>query len=208
MDPTADEILRKLLKDIPGIKEAAIVSADGLPIASALPPHADETMMAAITTSLHSLSKRANIEMNKGDFDQLYLKGSNGYLLVMDAGDAFLMQSVDKKVRLGAILLDNRRICEKITSENLDSNEFYEPTTTFPFITPFPSVVARMDKPELQPVVMKKTAVVISKNGMPITSTLPKYVNKMTMGLIAPTLLSLSEIAIFEMKKVALINYI
>ncbi|GAH17894.1 unnamed protein product [marine sediment metagenome] len=53
--------------------------------------------------------------MGKGDFDQLYIKGSEGYLLVMQAGsNAVLTVSTTKDVRLGLILLDCRRTCEKI----------------------------------------------------------------------------------------------
>jgi len=92
MDPTADEILRKLLEDI-GIKEAVIVSAEGLPIASALPSHVDEAKLAAITAALHSLSERANVEMNKSDFNQLFIKGSKGYLLVLQTGSNTILVS-------------------------------------------------------------------------------------------------------------------
>ncbi|MFX0059507.1 MAG: roadblock/LC7 domain-containing protein, partial [Candidatus Heimdallarchaeota archaeon] len=59
--------------------------------------------------------ERAIIEMNKGDFDQLYVKGSDGYLLILQAGpNAVLTVSTSKDVRLGLILLDCRRTCEKI----------------------------------------------------------------------------------------------
>jgi predicted regulator of Ras-like GTPase activity (Roadblock/LC7/MglB family) len=46
VEPTAenlDEILKKLLAAIPEVRAAAIVSAEGLPIASALPQGVDET---------------------------------------------------------------------------------------------------------------------------------------------------------------------
>ena len=109
-------ILNKLLGAIPEVKSAAIVSAEGLPIASALPQGIDETKIAAMTAALLSLSEMAIIEMNKGDFDQIYIKGSEGYLLVMQAGpNAVLTVSTTKDVRLGLILLDCRRICEKIS---------------------------------------------------------------------------------------------
>ena len=119
MDPNTpdslDDILKRLLGAIPEVKSAAIVSAEGLPIASALPQGIDETRIAAMTAALLSLSERAIIEMGKGDFDQLYIKGSNGYLLVMQAGiNAVLTVSTTKEVRLGLILLDCRRTCEKI----------------------------------------------------------------------------------------------
>jgi predicted regulator of Ras-like GTPase activity (Roadblock/LC7/MglB family) len=112
---TLDDLLKKLLGAIPEVKAAAIVSAEGLPIASALPQGVDETRIAAMTAALLSLSERAIIEMNKGDFDQLYVKGSSGYLLILQAGpNAVLTVSTTKDVRLGLILLDCRRTCEKI----------------------------------------------------------------------------------------------
>ena len=117
MDPNTPDSLDDILKRLLGaeVKSAAIVSAEGLPIASALPQGIDETRIAAMTAALLSLSERAIIEMAKGDFDQLYIKGSNGYLLVMQAGpNAVLTVSTTKEVRLGLILLDCRRTCEKI----------------------------------------------------------------------------------------------
>ena len=119
MDPSTpeslDDLLKKLLGAIPEVKAAAIVSAEGLPIASALPQGVDETRIAAMTAALLSLSERAIIEMGKGDFDQLYVKGSDGYLLILQAGpNAVLTVSTTSEVRLGLILLDCRRTCEKI----------------------------------------------------------------------------------------------
>ena len=118
MEPTTDsldDILMKLLAAIPEVKAAAIVSAEGLPIASALPQGVDETRIAAMTAALLSLAERSVIEMDKGEFDQLYVKGSDGYLLVLQAGpNAVLTVSTTKDVRLGLIFLDCRRTCEKI----------------------------------------------------------------------------------------------
>jgi len=83
--------LDKLLGAIPEVTSALIVSTEGRPIAYALPQDTDETKMAAITSALLSLSERAIIEMDKGDFDQLYIKGSKGYLIVMQAGSEAIM---------------------------------------------------------------------------------------------------------------------
>lgn len=110
-----EEILKNLSTGIPEIISAAIVSVEGLPIASALPSDVDETRIAAMTAALLSLAERAVHEMKKGDFDQLLVKGSDGYLLVLAAGmNAVLTVSTTSDVKLGLIFLDCRRTCEKI----------------------------------------------------------------------------------------------
>jgi predicted regulator of Ras-like GTPase activity (Roadblock/LC7/MglB family) len=112
---TLDVILKKLLAAIPEVKAAAIVSVEGLPIASALPQGIDETRIAAMTAALLSLAERAIQEMRKGDFEQVYVKGTDGYLLVLAAGqNAVLTVSTTKDVRLGLIFLDCKRTTEKI----------------------------------------------------------------------------------------------
>ena len=112
---TLDEILKKLLAAIPEVKAAAIVSVEGLPIASALPQGIDETRIAAMTAAILSLGERAIIELNKGEFEQIFVRGTDGYLLVLAAGpNAVLTVSTSKDVRLGLIFLDCKRTCEKI----------------------------------------------------------------------------------------------
>ena len=112
---TLDDILKKLLAAIPEVKAAAIVSVEGLPIASALPAGIDETRIAAMTAAILSLGERAIMEMNKGLFEQIFVRGTDGYLLVLAAGpNAVLTVSTTKDVRLGLIFLDCKRTCEKI----------------------------------------------------------------------------------------------
>ena len=114
-----DDLLKKLLGAIPEVKSAAIVSAEGLPIASALPQGVDETKIAAMTAALLSLSEKAIIEMRKGDFEQLYIKGSEGYLLVMQTGpNTVLTVSTTKDVRL-----DLRRHLGKIWRSGYDDDD-------------------------------------------------------------------------------------
>jgi predicted regulator of Ras-like GTPase activity (Roadblock/LC7/MglB family) len=53
--------------------------------------------------------------MEKGNFEQLYVRGDEGYLLVLQAGpNAVLTVSTTKDVRLGLIFLDCKRTTEKI----------------------------------------------------------------------------------------------
>ena len=110
-----DGTLQTLLTTLPEIRAATIVSSEGTPIASALAQGVDEIRIANILASLFSLAERAFVEMKQGEFEQLYLKGSDGYLLVLAAGpNAVLCLSTTKDVRLGLIFLDCKRTCEKI----------------------------------------------------------------------------------------------
>jgi len=123
-------ILKRLLAAIPEVKAAAIVSAEGLPIASALPQGVDETKIAAMTAALLSLAERSVMEMEKGMLDQIYVKGTDGYLLALQCGPkAILTISTTNDVRLGLIFLDCKRTCEKIADlimgdfEDVDKSE-------------------------------------------------------------------------------------
>ncbi len=112
---TLDIVLRDLEAAVPQIQAAAIVSVEGLPIASILPSNVDETMIAAMTAAMLSLGERAAAELDKGELEQVYVKGKDGYIIVMGAGaNAVLTLSATKDVKLGLIFLEMERAAKKI----------------------------------------------------------------------------------------------
>ena len=111
-----EDILKNLTANIPEILATAVVSVEGLPIASMMPESIDDTHIAAITAAMLSLGERAALELNKGPMEQILVRGENGYILVMGAGsNAVLTISATKDVKLGLIFLDCKRACEKIS---------------------------------------------------------------------------------------------
>jgi len=95
------KFLKNFISSIPEVSAAFIVSMDGLVLASELPQDDDEDNMATIIASLLSLARRSIIEMKQGEFDQLYIKASDGYLLALQAGpDAVLVVSTTRDVKL------------------------------------------------------------------------------------------------------------
>jgi predicted regulator of Ras-like GTPase activity (Roadblock/LC7/MglB family) len=111
-----EEILKNLTANIPEILATAVVSVEGLPIASMMPQEVDDTRIAAMTAAMLSLGERAALELNKGALEQIIIKGENGYLIVIGAGpNAVLTVSATKEVKLGLIFLDCKRACEKIS---------------------------------------------------------------------------------------------
>jgi len=110
-----DSVLKGLLGSIPEIQGAAIVSVEGLPIASLLSPDVDETKIAAMTAAILSLAERAALELDKGEMEQVYIRGSKGYILVMAAGmNAVLIVITTKEIKLGLVFLECKRACQKI----------------------------------------------------------------------------------------------
>ncbi|MHA1914170.1 MAG: roadblock/LC7 domain-containing protein [Promethearchaeota archaeon] len=113
--PQLDSTLQSLLVAVPSIKAAAIVSTKGVPIASALPQGINETTTATLMASLISLAERAVIEVKTGEFEQLYVKGKEGYLLVLPAGpNAVLAFSVSSDVELELVFVDAKRTSNEI----------------------------------------------------------------------------------------------
>ena len=118
MAPTTenlDDILRNLLALIPGVKATAIVSSEGIPIASVIPQSVDKERITPMTAPLHSLAKRLVTEMGIGKFDNLYIKGKQGFILILKADPKLrLIVSMTSNVRLGLLHLDCKGLCEKI----------------------------------------------------------------------------------------------
>lgn len=109
-----EKILKRLLSDNPSITIATISSVEGLPILSFIPRGSNETIVSAMVATLLSLSERAIVEMNLGEFTQLYIKGIDGYLLVFEAGSAVLAVSTTTKAKLGLIFLECERAAREI----------------------------------------------------------------------------------------------
>ncbi|MFX0070998.1 MAG: roadblock/LC7 domain-containing protein [Candidatus Hermodarchaeota archaeon] len=108
-------ILEDLLRAIPDIKSTGIVSIEGLPIASIINNAINEVIIAAMTAAHLSLAERSIIEMKNGEFDQLWIEGSDGQMVILKAGEnAVLMISATNKVRVGLIIFEGKRACKKI----------------------------------------------------------------------------------------------
>ncbi|HKY79404.1 MAG TPA: roadblock/LC7 domain-containing protein [Anaerolineales bacterium] len=102
--------LRALQDAMPEIEGAAIVSPDGLAIASVLAPPIEEDRVAAMSAAMVSLGERIAEELGRGTMDQVYIKGSKGYALLAAAGpEAVLTVMANGEVRLGLLLLELRK---------------------------------------------------------------------------------------------------
>jgi len=110
------ERLRDLQASSPDIEASAIVSVDGLTIASALPQGIEEDRVSAMSAAMLSLGERIASELGRGSLEQVYIKGDNGYVVLMAVGEeAVLTALARQQAKLGLIFLDMRRAAEAIT---------------------------------------------------------------------------------------------
>lgn len=107
--------LRDLQASSPDIEGSAVVSVDGLTIASALVQNIEEDRVSAMSAAMLSLGERIASELGRGSLDQVYIRGANGYVMLLAVGaDAVLTVMARKEAKLGLILLDMRRTVEEL----------------------------------------------------------------------------------------------
>ncbi|MCJ7734915.1 MAG: roadblock/LC7 domain-containing protein [Anaerolineales bacterium] len=110
------EELKKLQISSPDIQASALVSVDGLIIASALPASVEEDRVSAMSAAMLSLGERISIELKRGDLDQVYIRGDNGYVLLKSVGnEAVLTVMANVNAKLGLIFLDIKRTAETLS---------------------------------------------------------------------------------------------
>jgi len=109
------ERLQDMQAGSPDIEASAVVSVDGLTIASALPADTEEDRVAAMSAAMLSLGDRIASELDRGELEQVYIKGDSGYVILMAVGDeAVLTVLAGEKSKLGLIFLDARRAARDI----------------------------------------------------------------------------------------------
>ncbi|MCA1838829.1 MAG: roadblock/LC7 domain-containing protein [Actinomycetota bacterium] len=101
--------LDEFLRQSPDLEAAAVVSADGLPMASALPPHVEEDRLGAMAAAILSLGDRASETLGRGKLQQVFVEGSSGYVFLMAAGSAVLCAITGHSAKIGLILYEMHR---------------------------------------------------------------------------------------------------
>jgi predicted regulator of Ras-like GTPase activity (Roadblock/LC7/MglB family) len=102
--------LRQLQSRTPDIEASAVVSVDGLIMASSLPAGVEEDRVSAMSAAMLSLGERIATELGRGGLDEVYIHGIDGYVLLMASGrDAVLTVLAHEQAKLGLVLLEMRR---------------------------------------------------------------------------------------------------
>lgn len=108
------DLINSILSDLNGssgdIEASAVISTDGLTIAAELPGSMDEDRVGAMSAAMLALGERTAKELMRGELQQVLVKGSEGYVLMVQAGeDAVVTVVAKEKAKLGLIFLDVKR---------------------------------------------------------------------------------------------------
>ena len=111
--------LQQTLLDLNGtsadIEASALISTDGLMMASALPQGMDEDRIGAMTAALLSLGERAAMELARGKLQRILIHGDRGYVIMSASGtEAVLTLLAKQDAKLGLIFLDMKRTAESL----------------------------------------------------------------------------------------------
>ncbi len=108
--------LRSMQAAAPEIEASAVVSVDGLIMASALQQGVEEDRVSAMSAAMLSLGERISSELGRGVLEQVYIKGGAGSIVLTSVGaEAVLTALARQEAKLGLVFLEMRRAAEDIT---------------------------------------------------------------------------------------------
>jgi uncharacterized protein len=107
--------LRTMQAAAPDIEASAIVSVDGLIMASALQQGVEEDRVSAMSAAMLSLGERISTELGRAGLEQVYIKGSAGSIVLTSVGEEAVLTALARhEAKLGLIFLEMRRAAEDL----------------------------------------------------------------------------------------------
>jgi len=110
-------MLRALQATSDRIEASALVSHDGLMLASVLSSEVNADRFGAMCASLLALATRAASEVDRGELRQIILDGAHGPMLLTRAGNTgVLAVAASPKSNLGKVILDTRKTANDLAT--------------------------------------------------------------------------------------------
>lgn len=109
-------ILQNFVSSTPDVEGAAVVTPDGLPLASVLPTGMDEERTSAMSAAMLSLGERIGRELVRGSIERIFVQGEKGYGVLTSCGrDAVLLTLANAQVKQGLLFLEIKRVTESVS---------------------------------------------------------------------------------------------
>jgi len=108
-------ILQNFVTATTDVQGAALVTPDGLPLATVLPGGMDDERVSAMSASMLSLGERIGIELSRGDINRLYVEGNKGFGILTGCGqDAVLLVLASEAAKQGLLMLEIKRMLSEL----------------------------------------------------------------------------------------------
>jgi predicted regulator of Ras-like GTPase activity (Roadblock/LC7/MglB family) len=112
--------LQEFVANVGNVQGAAIVSPDGLSLASSLAPGMDDERVAAMSAAMLSLGERIGRELNRGEIERILVEGQKGYgILTSCTEEAVFLVLTDRNAKLGIINLEIKNVIEELRKQLL-----------------------------------------------------------------------------------------
>jgi uncharacterized protein len=107
--------LDDFIRSSPDVEAAAVVSFDGLTMASALPEDLEEDRLGAMSAALLSLGEQAALGLGRGQLNQVFVEGEHGFVFLMSARDQAVLAAIARRTaKIGFMLYEMRRAADRI----------------------------------------------------------------------------------------------
>lgn len=111
-------IVQEFVSGTADVQGAALVSPDGLPLASTLPSGMDEDRTSAMSAAMLSLGERIGQELARGNVERILVEGETGYGILMGCGaEAVFLVLASKAAKQGLLMLDIKKAVIALKAE-------------------------------------------------------------------------------------------
>jgi len=107
-------IVQAFVTETPHVQGAALVTHEGLPIASTLPQGLEESRAAAMAAAVMTIGDRIGEDLQRGTMQHIMLLGSHGYSLLTTCGsEALFLVLASSEVKQGILMIEIQRVVEE-----------------------------------------------------------------------------------------------
>lgn len=115
---TIENLLQNFVSGTAEVQGAALVSPDGLSLATVLPSTFDEERTAAMSASILSLGERISEELSRGVISRILVEGDQGYSILVGCGEeGILLVLASQNAKQGVLFLEIKRLVSEISPQ-------------------------------------------------------------------------------------------
>ncbi|MEL7332654.1 MAG: roadblock/LC7 domain-containing protein [Cyanobacteria bacterium J06560_2] len=110
-----NSLVQSFVTDTLHVQGAALVTAEGLPLVSTLPPGLEESRAAAMAAAVVSIGDRIGDELQRGETQHILLEGAEGYsILTLCENETLFLVLASSEAKQGVLMLEIKRIVVRL----------------------------------------------------------------------------------------------